>query len=169
MDERLRELDVGALFHSLLFAYQRSLADTMGTKATQTMLPLAMSYLDKVDSTTAIGSIKGRTPEEVLTKLGQLLVRSRLAAGVSVKKTERGFVFSVENCIFADHVHRLLDPRDVTCPYGLIAMYLVQKNTGLPVADTLSTFTPTGSSTPIESSTESDVARYLRAWAGATG
>jgi len=165
MDERLKPLDIGAVFHSMLFAYQRSLADTLGTKATQTMLHLAMSYLEKVDTSTAIGSIKGRTPHAVLRKLGQLLVRSGLAGRVTVQKTEKGLVFNVEHCIFAEDVHKLLDPRDVTCPYGLLAMYLVQKNIGLSVADTLSMFTPTGSSTPIEADTESEVSRYLRAWA----
>ena len=72
----------------------------------------------------------------------------------------------VKHCIFAEHIHELLQPRDVTCPYALLAMYLVKKNTGCQVEDNLSTFSKTDSLTLIKVVQEPDVLDHVREWAG---
>ncbi len=166
MDEKFQQLDLAAMFHSLLFAYQKTLGDVMGTKATQALLPRVTSYLEKAGATTALGSIRSRNPEEALKQFGELLVRSGMVGEVSVHSAEGGFQFVVKHCMFAEHVHELLQPRDVTCPYALLAMFLVKKNTGREVEDSLSAFSKTDSHTPIKFVQEPDVLDHLREWAG---
>jgi len=165
MVDNLSQLDAAALFHSVLFAYQKALGDVLTTNTAQIVLPRMMPYLDRIRAHTEFKSIENEDPERTLRQFGDLLVRSKLAANVEVEKTKKGFVFAVKGCVFAGHIHKMLDPRDVTCPYGIIAYYLAERS-GMRVQKGLTTFTPWDSFTAIEQTMESEVAEDLRSWAG---
>ena len=62
-----------------------------------------------------------------------------LAAGIRAKE-----------CRFAGRVHHLLEPKDVTCLYGIMAFYLAEKSSGKKVAKALSEFTSTDAHTLVE-------------------
>jgi len=147
--EKLKPLDIGALFHSVLFAYQQGLADVIKTDTTTVVNHYMMPYLDAMSAHTPFGHIETGDVEKTLRTFGDLLVRSELAEDVVVEKTENGFNFKVKGCIFAEHIHPMLNPKDVTCPYGLLAFYLAEKSSGKRIAKTLSEFTLTDSYTQI--------------------
>ena len=69
---------------------------------------------------------------------------------MAVEKTEKGFIFKVKECRFARRAHHLLEPKDVTCLYGILALYPAEKSRGKRVSKNLSEFTPTDSYTQIE-------------------
>lgn len=96
-----------------------------------------------VSEHTPFGRVESGDVEKTLKNFGELLVKSELATDVDIEKVEGGFYFKVDGCIFAEHVHDLLNPRDVTCPYGLLVQYLAEKSSGKRVMKSLSDFTPT--------------------------
>lgn len=148
MEEVSPLLHLGALFHGILFSYQKGLARLLTTSVTSGVSEYMIPYMDKIFSRAQpmeIGKL-----DETLQGFGEFLVKSELVEDVKVERAQRGFSFSVEGCIFADHIHDLLQPKDVTCPYGLVAYYLAEKATGLHVKKALSEFTPTSSTTSIE-------------------
>lgn len=139
------------LFHAVIFAFKQGLADVIQTDTTPVVIHYMMHYLDLVfENMPSPRLIEYGDVEETLWGLARLLVRSDLAEEVAVEKTEEGFNFRVEGCRFAGRVHHLLEPRDVTCLYGILAFYLAEKSSGRRVVKALSEFTPTDAQTPIE-------------------
>lgn len=149
--EKLSLLDVTTLFHTILFALQKGLGEVMRAETTPVVIEYMMPYLEEVAHHTAFGRVlEYGDVEETLRKFGELLVRSELAERVEVERRDEGFLFKVEGCVFAGHVHGMLHPTDVTCPYGILAFYLSERSSGRRVKKSLSEFTPNDSYTPIE-------------------
>jgi len=149
MKGNLTQLDIAALFHSILFAHQKAVINmshqSMNERATNYMIPYLDKVFEKISVDTKSGSVEG-----LLTDFGDMLVNAEAVENSSVEKEERVFRFTVDGCVYANHVHGLLNPSDVTCPYGLIAYYLAEKKTGFRVKKGMSQFTEDGSATDIE-------------------
>ena len=43
------------------------------------------------------------------------------------KLTPKRYILHVDGCVWAPHIHRELKPRDVTCPFALIAMAIFEE------------------------------------------
>jgi len=150
-EQKLGLFDVAALFHSVLFALQKGLAEVMKTETVPVVTQYMMPFLEGVSHNTPFGRVlRYGDVEGTLREFGELLVRSELVKCVEVERTERGFLFKVKGCIFAEHIHGMLNPMDVTCPYGIIAFYLSERCSGMRVKKALSEFTSTDSYTPVE-------------------
>jgi hypothetical protein len=148
---KLGLLDVGTLFHAVLFSLQKGLAEVMKAETTPVVTQYMMPYLEEVAHRTPFGEIlEYGDAEETLKRFGELLVESELAESVEVERTDGGFLFKVNGCVFAEHIHEMLRPTDVTCPFGIIAFYLSERCSGKRVKKALSEFTPTDSYTSIE-------------------
>lgn len=150
MDEKTSPFNVSPIFHSILFAYQKGLADLAHTRYTTLVNQYMLPYLDSLFAKTDLGRIVTKDVETTLKNLADLLVSSEMVKDVSVEKMEKGFKFVVRECSFAEPTHDLLEPQDVTCPLGILATYLAEKCVGMSVRKTLSEFTSTDSSTMVE-------------------
>ena len=135
------------LYHSLLFACQRGINDR---DAADAVLPLLGEYIGPTEIGRLLEGVEADDPVETLENLGELLVDSNLIRSFEVIKTGTGFRFIAESCVFAGNVHAQLDPVDVTCPYGLLALYLVERKFGKGAARGVSSFKTLDSETTID-------------------
>jgi len=89
--------------------------------------------------------------DEVFENFAGELKKTGVITDVAFKKlgAER-YAFLVDGCAFAKYAHDLLKPRDVACPYALVAMSIFQSVTGKKVKSNESYFTPNGAETIIE-------------------
>jgi len=159
-------INAAVLFHGLLFSYQKSSRNSSGPDTTTTLLSLLGEYMDISDYARCLES-DDFDAIDILENFGELLVESHLIQSYEVFRTKKGLRFVVGGCVFAKKVHGSLDPRDVTCPYGMIACSLIEKKYGKSVASVNSAFTKFDSETEIELTSSSSVIEDLLSWAGA--
>jgi len=145
----LTQLDIAALFHAILFAHQKSILNMSYQSMSEMVSNYMIPYLDEVFEKIPV-DIKGEKLENILNDLGEMLVRAEAIESISVEKDDKIFRFTINGCVYANHVHGLLNPSDVTCPYGLMAFYLAEKKTGFRVKKGMSQFTEDGAITDIE-------------------
>jgi hypothetical protein len=158
-------LNGAVLFHSLLFAYHKKMREFSGPDAAASVLPFLEVYLDRSDYT-RFTEAEDFDAIDILENFGELLVESHLIQSYEVLRTKEGLRFAVRGCVFARKVHGLLDPRDVSCPFGMLASSLIEKKYGKSVADVLSTFTEFDSETDIKLSSNNVLTEDLLSWAG---
>jgi len=124
-------LEVGTVYHSLLFSYQRGLKYYMGPRANVYVHP-AIEHLLNMDEEGGLKLDNSKSFEEALSVFTDFLVRSKMVKNCTLEKTdEEKYVFRVEGCIWAGKVHtRQVSLKDVTCPYALVAMAFYKKYKG---------------------------------------
>jgi hypothetical protein len=110
-------LEVGTLYHSLLFSYQRALRLHMGPRADMYVHP-AIEHLLNMDDEGGLKLDKSKTFEEAVSAFTDFLVRSKIVKNFILEKVDEDqYVFRVEGCIWAGKVHtRQVSFKDVTCP-----------------------------------------------------
>lgn len=151
MAENQNTINVPALFHSILFAYQKNLKAVLGSGEAIFVEPV-LKTMEKLDKDKGINSLKGKSIDETLVNFAKDLVASQAVTKASFEKVgEVDYTFCVDGCIFANHVHDLLAPKDVVCPLALVAMSIYQSVTNVKVKLIESEFTSDGSRTLITS------------------
>jgi hypothetical protein len=150
-----------------LFSYQKNLCDSSGPEKSTILLSLLGEYLDKSDYTRILES-DNYDAIDILENFGEILFESHLIQSYEVLRTRGGLRFVVGGCVFAKKVHGSLDPRGVTCPYGMIACALIEHKYGKSVASALSTFTQYDSETDIKLTSSNSVEEDLLSWVGTT-
>lgn len=147
---RLAELDVAALFHSILSAYRRTLRDLVGDAVTSTIAYRTIPIIESIIEKSSPELTNTDNTDDALKKFADLLVVSKLVSEDHLEKDGEKCVLDIGRCVFAEHVHSMLSPKDVTCPWAIIAMSMVQKISKQIVMLSLSEFSPLGTMTPIE-------------------
>jgi len=146
----LTELDVGTLFHCILFAYQKALKDILGTGSAVFVHPV-LKTVTRISEKQGINLIKGETIDEVFDNLSKLIEETGFLKEFRFEKlAPEKYVLHVDGCVLASHIHEELKPKDVTCPFALLAMSIFEKvlNGKVKVAD--SEYFKTGTRTIIE-------------------
>jgi len=146
----LGQMDVGALFHSVLFAHQKALKGILGERITTIITGATLPTIEKVLGKASSRIVRAERTEDALKRFADLLLVSELISGANIRKEGSGYLMEIDGCAFAEHVHHMLNPKDVTCPWAIIAMSIAQKASGQGVKMSLSEFTPKGSKTLIE-------------------
>ena len=150
-EESLYALDAGALFHCLLFAYQKAVKEILGSGCSVFVHP-TLDLLKKIDMKRNLNLIKGKNLDETWRNLSEFFLKANLVKEFSFRKTgPRKYVLRVNGCLWARHIHEELKPKDVTCPYALIAMAAFEKATGKRVKLADSKYLKEGTETIIES------------------
>ena len=147
--DSLSQLDLAALFHAIVFGYQKVLRDAVGELPTATVTSLCIPVDTQILETASPQLLSSTGVDLALQRFGNLLTASQFAKESGVESRGDKYVITVEGCAFATHVHDMLHPTDVTCPYGIVAAAIVQKVGGRRMKPSLSQFTPTGSRTEI--------------------
>ena len=150
VQKKLDPMDIGTLLHGILFAYQKSVKEIMGTGAAIFVHPV-LDIIQTINEKTGINLIKGSNIDEVFTNLSEIILTSGMVNGFRFEKLgPKKYILHVEGCVWAPHIHEELKPSDVVCPYGLIAMSIFQKTTKAKVRVADSEYTKTGTDTIIE-------------------
>ena len=144
-------LEVGAVYHSLLFSYQRGLKRYMGERANSFVNP-AIEHLLEMDKDGILRLEESKTFEEAVFAFTNFLSRSNMVKNCNLKKVnDFKYVFRVEGCIWSGKVHtRQVSLKDVTCPYALVAMALYKKYMGIVSGENESEYFSNGTETILE-------------------
>jgi hypothetical protein len=150
MKERLEEADIGTLLHAILFAYQKAVKDILGTGAAIFVHPV-LDTIKRIKERAGVNLIKGRNINEVFENLSRIMPTMGIVRGFRFEKmaTER-YVLHVDGCVWAPHIHEELKPKDVTCPFALIAMAIFEETLKKKVKVTDSEYHKDGTETVIE-------------------
>jgi hypothetical protein len=141
-------LDIGTILHNLFFSYQKSLKNVLGTGAEVFVDPTILLSIEEEDRLKLVSS---KCLDEALRTFGDFLVKSRVIQSYDVEKTdEERYAFRVNGCVWARHIHKTIAPKDVVCPFGLVAMSLYKKFTGNTVNERESNYYSNGSETALE-------------------
>jgi len=144
------QLDIAALFHTVLFAYQKTLEEIAGDDATSIVASRVMPMVEEMTGEVFPELAGLDNPDDALGKFADLLGASEMVREMNMEKDGERYAVGIDGCAFADHVHSMTRPKDVTCPWAIIAMAIVQKSSKRNVRMTLSEFTAKGSETTIE-------------------
>lgn len=150
LERKLILSDVSALFHTVLFAYQKALRDAIGENATAVITWRTIPIIDGILGNASPELAGADDTDEALQRYADLLMASELVRKVSVERDGDRYLLDIDGCAFAEEVHPMLSPRDVTCPWAIVAMAIAQKTGKRSVRMNLSDFGPTGAKTTIE-------------------
>ncbi|MBC7131459.1 hypothetical protein H5T51_09690 [Candidatus Bathyarchaeota archaeon] len=139
-----------AVFHTVLFAYQKALKDVLGS-GHAALVPPVLTVIKKINEEYHVNLAEGETLNEAFDNLSRILVDTGIASAVSFEKLGGNcYKFIINDCVFADPTHRLLQPEDVTCPLAILAMVVYEKISGKKTKFTYSKYTEKGTETIIE-------------------
>jgi len=150
MGESLSQEDVGTLLHGILFAYQKSVRDILGTGSAVFVHPV-LSIIKRINRRAGVNLIKGRNIDEVFENLSKLMQTTGFMKEFRFEKlSPERYILHVDRCVWAPHIHNELKPKDVTCPYALMAMSIFEEvlKSKVKVAD--SEYHENGTKTTIE-------------------
>ena len=143
-------MDVATLFHSLLFAYQKSVKELLGSGSAIFVHP-TIETLNKVERKKGLNLLQAKSLDEAYANLSNFFLKTGVVNGFDFKKVSpEKYVLKVDGCMWASHIHEELKPEDVTCPLALLAMAVFEKVTGRKVKVADSLYLQTGTETPIE-------------------
>ena len=90
-----------------------------------------LDTISLIEKEKGLNLIKGETLDEIFENFSKELKKTGAVKEVSFKKIgPEQYVFYVDGCNFAEYAHDLLKPKEVACPYALIAMAIFQSVTG---------------------------------------
>ncbi len=142
--------EIGTLFHGILFAYQKSMRDILGTGSAVFVHPI-LDIIKKISKNTGINIIKGRNLDEVFENLSKVMPTTGMVKQFRFEKTApKKYILHVDGCVWAPHIHSELNPVDVICPYALLAMSIFQEVSKSKVSLVGSEYYKNGTKTKIE-------------------
>ena len=142
--------DIGNLLHKLLFSYQKSLKTILGAGAESFVDPTIQVLLN-IDEEDHLKIVHSDTIEVALTRFGTFLEQSGVVKECTWKKTgPEKYVFTVNDCMWAKHLHKTIQPKDVVCPFGLVAMAIYKRYMLGTINERESTYSQNGSETTLE-------------------
>src|SRR4030066_1226459 len=149
-EEQKYMMDIGTIFHNLFFSYQKSLKNVLGT-GSEIFVDPTINLLMNSEDEDRLKLVSSPTLEEALKNFGDFLVKSRVIQSYDIKKTdEEKYAFKINDCVWAGHIHKTIQPKDVVCPFGLVAMALYKKFTGNTLNERESNYYSNGSETTLE-------------------
>lgn len=149
-EEYLCAFDVGTLLHNLLFSYQKAAKGILGSGQEVFYHP-TIDLLLKIEENAKLKLVSAESLDEALGNFSTFLVKAQVMRNFAVNKSENGrYVVAVEGCVWANHIHHELEPKDVICPWAMVAMAIVQKFKVERMTETESKYLPDGSETVIE-------------------
>lgn len=155
MKESLDPLDIGTLLHGILFAYQKTTKDTLGTGAAIFVHPV-LNIIKEISKKSGVNLIKGNDIDEVFENLSKVIPTTGLVKGFRFEKlSPNTYILHVSECVWAPHIHNELSPEDVTCPYALVAMSIFEEVSKCKVKVADSEYAKDGCRTRIEPLLES--------------
>ncbi len=127
MEEKLDQSDIGTLLHGILFAYQKSVKDLLGTGAAVFVHPV-LNIVKRIKERAGVNLIKGSNIDEVFENLSKVMPTAGLVKEFRFEKiAPKKYILHVDGCIWAPHIHEELKPKDVTCPFAIVTMAIFEE------------------------------------------
>ena len=147
---KLSVFEIAAFFHGVLFAYQKIIREVLGDVSSSVIANQTMPLIERILGKSSPQLMKIKDVDEALEMFAKMLTDSGFVKEAKLERKNERRSLNVKGCIFAEHVHSMLDLKDVTCPYGIFAFSIAQKAGKRKVRLGLSDFTINGSKTTIE-------------------
>ncbi len=145
----LAGLNIGTLFHGLLFAYQKAAKNVLGSGCEVFVQP-TLEILANINDEYNLGLFKDKTLEKAVASFSKMLLNANAVKKITFKDMGSGkYLLRVDGCAWAKHIHKELKPKDVTCPFALIVMAIYRKYSGEKVEETESRYFEEGTETEI--------------------
>lgn len=142
--------DIGTLFHNLLFSYQKSLKLILG-EGSKSFVDPVIKVLLNIDEEDNLKLVSSNTLKEALTTFAEFLEKSGVVKKCTWEETGvEKYVFRVYDCVWAKCLHKTIEPRDVICPFGLVAMAIYKRYLKGSVKEHESNYYSNGSETVLE-------------------
>ena len=142
--------DVGTLLHGTLFAYQKAIKEFLGTGSSVFVHPV-LDIIRKISERTGVNLVQGSTVDEVFGNLSAIMPTSGIMKAFRFEKlTPQRYVLHVEECVWAPHIHQELNPKDVACPFALLAMAVFEEVSKGEIKVVDSEYSKNGTKTTIE-------------------
>lgn len=141
-------LDVATLLHNLFFSYQKAATDILA-ESQEVFYHPTIDILLKIEEDAKLKIITAKSLDEALNNFSIFLKKTGVMNDFSVKKDDEVYIVTVQKCLWANRIHRMLKPTDVICPWALIATAIIQKFKGMRLEETKSTYLENGSETTL--------------------
>ena len=142
--------DVGTLLHGMLFAYQKAVKDVLGTGSAVFVHPI-LEIVRRIGGRTGVNLMSGSNVDEVFANLSTIVPTAGIMKAFRFEKLgHQRYVVHVEECVWAPHIHHELKPKDVTCPFALLAMAVFEEATKGKIRVMDSEYSQNGTKTTIE-------------------
>jgi hypothetical protein len=138
--------DIASLFHGTLFAYQK----TLRNKADDSSKPI-QSIIEELGDSLLSNTTKYNEGdfEKVFNGFAEKINPTGAAKVRLEKVSPMQYNIHVEDCMWAKHIHHHMRSDDVTCPYALVTMAMLQKVTGRDVSIVNSKYQEQGTVTEV--------------------
>lgn len=129
---------------------QKAVKDILKSGSAISVHPV-LETIRRVNEKRGVNLIEGENLDEVFQNLSRKILKTELVKEFRFERIglER-YVLHVDGCVWACHIHEELKPKDVTCPYALVAMSIFEGVANKRVKVTDSEYTETGTKTKIE-------------------
>jgi hypothetical protein len=98
-------LDIGTIYHNLLFSFQRSLKLHLGSRSGIFIHP-ALDHLLRMEEQGSLKIGNSKTLEEALSAFADFLVKDKIVEACSTERIgEDKYIFKVKGCMWAKKVH----------------------------------------------------------------
>jgi hypothetical protein len=95
--------------------------------------------------------VEGTTLNQIFTNFSRKLIKAKVVEEAKFEEVAPSkYVLHIDRCIYAEDVHSMLKPKDVICPWALIAMAIFEMAEGKRVKNAWSEYSELGSKTRIE-------------------
>jgi len=147
--DTIEQRELSSILHAMLLAYGRRSREILDEDQSIALVSTVSNDLAR-DLTGLNDRLNGKTVEQKLRSLANLLVRSKLVGQANVVKHGSGYEFCVEACNFALTIRKHESGMILACPFGMIASSIASRASGRNFHPTLSIATDLGACTRIE-------------------
>jgi hypothetical protein len=146
--------EIAVFMHELLFAYQKTLKDILGSGAAVFLQP-TLNIINKINKQAQNSLNENKDVDEAFDALSKSFLKSEIVKEFRFEKiAPLKYVLHIRGCVWAPHIHNSLKPKELTCPFALIGMAVYGKVTKTKVNPADSEYFEDGSRTEIGSLSE---------------
>ena len=141
---------IAEFMHEILFAYQKSMREILGSGSIAFLHP-SLDIINRIHKQTGKGLIECHNTDEAFEIMSKTFSNSGIVREFQFEKiAPQKYVLHINGCIWAPHIHNDFKPKDLTCPFALIAMAAFEEVTKTKVKAAYSEYLENGSITKIE-------------------
>lgn len=147
--DTIEQRELSSILHAMLLAYERRSREMLNEDQSFALVSTVSNDLAR-ELTGLNDRLSGKTVEQKLHSLANLLVQSKLVGQANVVKHGSDYEFCVEACNFALTIRKHESEMILACPWGMIASSIASRASGRDFHPRLSIATDLGTCTRIK-------------------
>jgi hypothetical protein len=148
-NDAITQGELSFILHAMFLVYERQSRNVLDEDEGIALLSMVSDTLAR-DLTGLNDRLRGKTVDQKLRSLANLLVRSKLVGQANVVKHGSDYEFCVEACKFALTMKKHENGTVLACPWGIVASSVASRASGKSFRPLLSIATEIGASTRIQ-------------------